>query len=176
MSILTRVLMGYSRTLPADGGEGVSPPPPLSSKLMDQFSIWKRHLIASGLNFPNKFQNVIWTTLMTSQVGSKVIFLIFLIAHFAGQSSRVKKTDETTWIVSGILLSSLLSPLSPCDKSMSSKFTRSKKAKFKILGFGGAIYVFRSDLHQERKKWPWNTFRIAQIGQNVKIRKIPKSS
>ena len=47
---VTRALMGYSRTLPADGGVS---DPLLSAKLLDRFSIRKRHLIASGLNFPN---------------------------------------------------------------------------------------------------------------------------
>ena len=50
--------MGYFRTLYADGGEGsVSPNPVPSVKLLERFSIaGKRHLIASGMNFPNILQ------------------------------------------------------------------------------------------------------------------------
>ena len=57
---LTRATMGYSRTLSVDGrGGGVSPPPLLAVKPLDELSIQKRYLIAPGLNFPNMLQNFI---------------------------------------------------------------------------------------------------------------------
>ena len=57
---LTGAPMGYSRTMPANGGGGAFRTPALlSAKLLGRFSFRKRHLIAPGLNFPNMLQNFI---------------------------------------------------------------------------------------------------------------------
>ena len=88
---LTRAPMGYSRTLPADGGT-VSPPPLLSAKPLDRFSIRKLQLIAPGLNFPNILQD--FMSLMTSQIGSKVKLWLSALADFAGAMPKWNKSME----------------------------------------------------------------------------------
>ena len=69
---------GVSRTLPADGGGGVSPL--LSAKLLDQFSIRKRYLIAPSLNFPNMLQKFICEVNDDVTGRVKGIFFLSLLA------------------------------------------------------------------------------------------------
>ena len=69
---LTRDLMGYSRTLPADGEGGGCCSPLLSAKLLDRFSRRKRHWISPGLNFPNILQSLNVTDDITGRVKGQI--------------------------------------------------------------------------------------------------------
>ena len=60
------------------------------------------------------------------------------------------KADGTTWIVSGILLSTLLRLLWPCDVEVIQGH-EVRKVKFKTFGLGDAMQCFRSDFRWERK-------------------------
>ena len=97
---------------------GRLPPPPrhlLSAEQLRRFSIRRRHLIAPSLNFPNMFHNFIWTSLMASRVGWNVIFLFFCpcwLRPGKADISNWNKADWTTWIVSGTLVSTILSLVS----------------------------------------------------------------
>ena len=155
---LTRAPMEYSRTLPADGGGGCFAPPPAICQTNHPILDPKTVFDSPGLDFPNMLQKFIWTALMTSQVGWKVKFLNICHCSLASPgkaaASNWNKADGTTWIVSLIILSTLLSILWPCVKSRSSKVTRSIKVKLIMMGLSGLINVFRSDFRQERKKSP----------------------
>ena len=85
------------RTLPADGGGGVSPPLLLSAKLMNQLSIRKRCLIAPGLNmfkmlniFLSEYVVKFYLNVTDDVTGQANVFFISVIARFAGQRRRIK--------------------------------------------------------------------------------------
>ena len=127
VGVLTRAPMGYFWTLPADGMGAFRPLAicQITGPILDP----KRHLIAPGLNVPNMLQNFIWMSLMMTHVWSKSIFYNLPLLASPGKAATTNwnKADGTTWIVSWILLNTLLSLMWPCVKSRSSKVTRSKR-------------------------------------------------
>ena len=158
--------MGYSRTLPADEGGGTFRPPCYLP------NYWTVNLItafdSSGLELSEYVAKVYLK--VTDDVTGRVKGQIFLLSPPASLGkatvSNWNKADEKALIVSGILLSALLSLLWPCVKSMSSKVKRLKEVKFEILDLGNVKHVFRLNFRQIRKKL--ESFVLPQIGSNLK--------
>ena len=93
-----------------DGGGGRVSTLRLSPKLLDHFSIQKRHLAAPSSTLPNVSHNFIRGSLITPQVRLEARFFT-VIAALASPGkiavSNWKKARGTAWIASGMLLSRL---------------------------------------------------------------------
>ena len=129
--VLSRAPMGYSRTLPTDGGGGVSAPLG-SRKVSGRFSKFKRYLRPPYINSPNNMNNCTYRSLMTSQVRSNEKFLLFSQGWAARQINATERnqTFRLTCIVFLTLLNTMLNHSGSGVRSRSSCVMRSRRSNF----------------------------------------------
>ena len=155
---LTHAQMGYSRTrAPMGRGGGFRPPLLLSAKLPGRFSMRKRHLIASGLNFPKMWQNCICGVNddVTGRIKDKFSIFCPCWLRRAKQPYQIEtkpsNDKDRVWDTSKYPPKSVVTL---CQMKVRIKYQNIEKGQIKNLEFGWCDTFLGSDIRQESEKWP----------------------
>ena len=129
--VLTRALMEYSRHCPPMGGGRFG-------TLCYLLNYWTDSRSENGIRYLRALNFRICCKILSEHhwwregPGQRSDFWLSMLASPGKAAvSDWNKADGMTWIVSGILLSTLLSLLGPCIKSRLSKVTRTKRSNLK---------------------------------------------